>query len=82
MTEVLPVQPTEATPDLRQIEFARVLEAKVEQGWQIESQRDTNAILTMKGRKRMFRPSVDSRQAVSVDELGVSSFEKLDRSSG
>ena len=82
MTQVVPAEPTEATPDLRRIEFARMLEARVEQGWRIESQRDTNAILVMKGRKRLFRSSVDSRQAVSVDELGVSSFEKLDPSSG
>jgi hypothetical protein len=82
MTQVLPVQPTEATPDVRRIEFARMLAAKLEQGWKIESQRDTDAILTMRGRKRLFRGSVDCRQSVSVDELGVSSFEKLDRASG
>ena len=81
MTEVLPVQPTKATPDLRRIEFERMHQSRVEQGWRIESQRDTDAVLVMKGRKRLFRPSVDSRQAVSVDEFGVSSFEKLDSSS-
>jgi hypothetical protein len=82
MAQVLPVQPTEATPDVRRIAFARMLESKLEQGWQIESQRDTDAILTMRGRKRLFRPSVGCRQSVSVDGLGVSTFTKLEPSSG
>ena len=82
MAEVAPVQPTEASPDVRRIEFARMLESKLQQGWKIESQRDTDAILTMRGRKRLFKASVDSRQSVTVDELGVASFEKLDSASG
>ena len=82
MAEVAPVQPTEASPDVRRIEFARMLESKLQQGWKIESQRDTDAILTMRGRKRLFKASVDCRQSVTVDELGVASFEKLDSASG
>ena len=82
MAEVLPVPPTDANPDARRVAFARMLEAKLEQGWKIESQRDTEAILTMRGRKRLLRASVDSRQSVTVDEAGVSTFSKLDGASG
>ena len=82
MAEVLPDPPTESNPDARRIAFARMLESKLEQGWKIESQRDTEAILTMRGRKRLLRASVDSRQSVTVDEAGVSTFSKLDGSSG
>ena len=82
MAEVAPVQPTEASPDVRRIEFARMLESKLQQGWKIESQRDTDAILTMRGRKRLFKASVDCRQSVTVDELGIASVEKLDSASG
>ena len=70
MAEVL------APPNPRQ-ELARALEVKVAQGHTIESQTDTEAVLMIKGNRRLFRPSNDSRQVVSVDEGGHVSFKKV-----
>jgi hypothetical protein len=58
--------------------FARVLEARLEQGYKIESQSATEAIITMKGRKRLLKSSTQSRQRVTIGEDGRASFEKLD----
>ena len=58
--------------------LAEALEQRLAQGYKIESQDDTQAILTMKGRKRMFRTSSQSRQLVTIDETGSARFEKMD----
>ena len=64
-------------PPNPQLELARALEVKVEQGYIIESQTDTEAVLMIKGNRRLFSPSNDSRQVVSVDEGGHVSFKKI-----
>jgi hypothetical protein len=59
MTEAtLPVETTEASPekdtDSREAAFALALAAKLEQGYHLESQGKTEAILFTKGRRRWF----------------------------
>jgi hypothetical protein len=60
-------QTGEAKPEL-----ARTLEAKVEQGFTIESETDTRAVMSVKGRRRWFgltnAPIV--RYELTVDEGG------------
>ena len=80
MAEVLPTHPAEATPAVRAQELARTLESKVAQGYTIESRTETAAVLVMKGRKRLLASSVDSRQAITIDEFGKARFEKIDAS--
>ena len=48
------------------------------QGYTVESQTDTEATLVIKGRKRWFQPSLEHRQHVAFDELGVVRFTKID----
>jgi hypothetical protein len=82
MAAVLHPRPAEATPVARAQEFARTLQAKLAQGYTIESQSTTQAILRIKGRKRWFRPSIVSRQVGSVDEFGTTKFVKIDDDTG
>ena len=58
--------------DPRKQEFARTLQAKVAQGYEIESQSDTRAVLVMKNRRRMFGLSNSSsnKTEVWIDETG------------
>ena len=58
--------------DPRKQEFARTLHAKLAQGYEIESQSDTRAVLVMKSRRRMFGLSGNSsnRTEVWIDETG------------
>jgi hypothetical protein len=78
-----PVEPTAAgapvlePPSLstadRKARLAEVLVKKTAQGYVIESQTDTEAILVTKGRKRWFgmgANSASSRQITSIDEQG------------
>jgi hypothetical protein len=69
---------TEATSLARAQELARTLQGKLAQGYRVESRDDSQAVVLMRGRKRWFRPSVDSRQIVKVDEFGTAKFEKID----
>ncbi len=49
------------------------LDKKVEQGYRIESQTETSAIVVTKGHRRWFgmvAGSADTRQTISMDELG------------
>jgi hypothetical protein len=78
MAEVLESRPAEATPVARKQQLTRTLKNKRAQGYKVESQTDLEAILVIKGRKRWFRPSTDSRQSVKVDEFGTARFEKID----
>lgn len=74
-----PVQRPAKTNDARKQELARTLEQKVEQGFAIESESDTQAVLVMKGRRRWFglanAPSV--RYEVTVDERGRATSRRL-----
>jgi hypothetical protein len=57
----------------RKERLAATLLAKLEQGFQVVSQTDTEAILVTKGRRRWFgiaRSGADSRQTTSIDEQG------------
>jgi hypothetical protein len=78
MAAVLESRAAEATPLARTQELARTLSNKRAQGYTVESQTDTTAVLVMKGRKRLFRSSVDSRQIVTVDELGSTKVQKIE----
>jgi hypothetical protein len=81
MAEALQIHPVETTLIARTQELARTIKSKLAQGYTVESQTDTAAVLVIKGRKRWFRSSVDSRQVVTVDELGNATFEKVDPAS-
>jgi len=78
MAEVLESLSAEATPLARTQELARTLSSKRAQGYTVESETDTTAVLVMKGRKRWFRASVDNRQIVTVDELGNAKVQKVE----
>jgi hypothetical protein len=78
MAEVLEGQSAPATLLARTQELARTLANKRAQGYTVESQTDTTAVLVIKGRKRRFRSSVDSRQIVTVDELGNAKVQKVE----
>jgi hypothetical protein len=66
-THSLPERPS----GLRQREFAKMLAAKIEQGYEVESRGDTEAVLVTRGRRRRFRPSLaGKRQRISIDETG------------
>jgi hypothetical protein len=57
----------------RKERLAKTLYKKVEQGYEIESQTDTDAILVTKGRRRWFGilpGNPDTRQTTSIDERG------------
>ena len=71
---------SEVSKDSRAATLASALESKVAQGHTIESQNDTEAIVSVKGRKRWFRSSSSSRQHVTVDETGRTQFRKIDGS--
>ena len=57
----------------RKDKLARILEKKVEQGYEIESQTETGAILVTKARRRwfgLFGTPAAERQSTSIDEYG------------
>ena len=59
--------------DQRKERLAQALDKKVEQGYQIESQTDTDAILVTRGRRRWFgilASDAGTRQSTSIDEQG------------
>jgi hypothetical protein len=57
--------------ELRKKKFAEMVAAKVEQGYDIESQDDTEAVVVTRGRRRRFRAQiVGQRQRISIDEQG------------
>jgi hypothetical protein len=70
-TAQIPVEPVPQPIELRKEKFAGLLATKVEQGYDIESQGDTEAVLVTRGRKRLFRsPMAGKRQRISIDEQG------------
>ena len=59
-------------PALRKEKFAAMLAAKVEQGYEVESQGETEAVVTTRGRRRRFHAQiVGKRQRISIDERGL-----------
>ena len=55
----------------RKEKFSDLLATKVEQGYEIESQGDTEAVIATPSRRRRFRAQIaGKRQRISIDELG------------
>ena len=89
MAEGRAVQPTDeafassiAAPVVtRRQKFAEMLETKLEQGYEIESQGETEAVLFTRGRRSwlgLFAGTGPSaRQLISVDEQGAAKTRKL-----
>jgi hypothetical protein len=71
--------PRSDTADERTQELARTLYRKVAQGFEVESEDETSAVLVMKGRRKWLglahSPSV--RYQVSVDEGGRATSRRL-----
>ena len=67
--------------DTRKQKFAYMLESKVGQGYEIESQGDTEAVLFMRGRRTWFGlfagHGAGARQLISVDDEGAAKTRKL-----
>ena len=59
----------------RNQEVERTLQSKCQQGYRIESQDDTQAVLLMRGRRRFFNliRGVDARYRLTFDEHGHAS---------
>ena len=72
---------TPAAVDMRKQNFAQLLGAKVEQGYKIESQGDTEAVLFTRGRRSWFGLFAGRgervRQMISVDDKGAATTRKL-----
>ena len=67
------IEPVKLTTADRKARLADVLVAKTEQGYEIESQTDTEATLVTKGRRRWLgigANAAETRQIISIDELG------------
>jgi hypothetical protein len=67
--------------DARKQKFAQMLKVKLEQGYGIESQGETEAILFTRGRRTWFGlfagPGEGGRQMISVDDQGAAKTRKL-----
>jgi hypothetical protein len=68
------------TPTERRDQFAQLLATKVEQGYDVESQGDTEAVIATRGRQRRFRSqTVGKRQRIAIDEQGRVTTHGLER---
>jgi hypothetical protein len=66
------------TLDLRKLELARTVKAKLAQGYKLESQGDTDAVLLMRRPRRWFVFAGESkRYQIAVDEHGHASSRKI-----
>ena len=78
-TNGTPARTSPDREDARKDELARTLYRKVAQGYEIESESDTGAVLVMKGRPKWFglssTPSV--RFELTVDERGNAKSRRL-----
>ena len=67
--------------DTRKEMFAQMLKGKLEQGYSIESQGDTEAVLFTRGRRSWFGlfagHGQGARQMISIDDDGVAKTRKL-----
>jgi hypothetical protein len=88
MAEGLAVHPTHdarvasipAAVDTRKQKLAQMLNVKLEQGYRIESQGDTEAVLVMQGRRPwmgLFGGGESVRQVISIDDQGAAKTRKL-----
>jgi hypothetical protein len=72
---VFPPSPTD-----RRDQFAQLLATKVEQGYDVESQSDTEAVIVTRGRQRRVRSqTVRKRQRIAIDEQGHVTTHGLER---
>jgi hypothetical protein len=80
-TDDAPAPSISATTDARKEKLAQMIETKLGQGYQIESQDDTQAILFTPSRRSWFGLSAgrgeSSRQIISVDEQGRATTRKV-----
>jgi hypothetical protein len=68
------------TPTNRRDQFAQLLATKVEQGYDVESQGDTEAVIVTRGRHRRFRSqTAGKRQRIAIDEQGRVTTHGLER---
>jgi len=70
---------TSITIDERKRKLSLILATKVEQGYTIESQTDTDAVLTTRGRRLWFGlrgHAPGSSQRIAIDEQGHSTTRK------
>ena len=67
------------THETRKARFAELLAAKVGQGYDVESQGETEAVITTHGRRRRFRSQIaGKRQHIAIDENGVQVTHSID----
>jgi hypothetical protein len=69
--------------DVRKRKLGQMLKAKLEQGYQIESQSDTEVVLFTRGHRSwfgLFGSGAGARQIISVDEDGAAKTRKLSAS--
>ena len=80
-TDDVHVSSTPVATDTRKQKFAQMLKSKLEQGYRIESQSDTEAVLFTRGRRSWFGlfagPGQGGRQMISVDEECAAATRKL-----
>jgi hypothetical protein len=75
----VPPTPAPTVTDRRE-KFAQLLTTKVEQGYDVESQGDTEAVIVTRGRRRRFRSTpVGNRQRIGIDEQGRVTTHALER---
>ena len=68
------------TTDARKQKLGKMLESKLEQGYQIESQSETEAVLFTQGHRSwfgLFGSGEGARLMISVDEQGSAKTRKL-----
>jgi hypothetical protein len=68
------------TVDTGKQTFAQMLSVKLEQGYQVESQSDTEAVLFTPGRRQwfgLFKGGVGARMVIFLDEQGKATTRKL-----
>lgn len=75
----VPPTPAPSVTDRRE-KFAQLLTTKVEQGYDVEAQGDTEAVIVTRGRRRRFRSmTVGNRQRIGIDEQGRVTTHPLER---
>ena len=68
------------TPTERRDQFTQLLATKAEQGYDVESQGDTEAVIVTRGRRRRFRSeTVGKRQRIAIDKQGRVTTHGLER---
>jgi hypothetical protein len=62
----------------RKEKFSELLATKVEQGYEVETRGDTQAVIATPGRRRRFRAQAGKRQLISIDERGQTTTRGLE----